>query len=83
MMSQSHVYPEEVRGFASNRMQQPFEFCGELKEQTDKAYRVFDGVESIWIPKKLVLEQRKLSTCRGRDCVFVIPQWLAQEKGII
>ena len=82
-MGANHVHPEEAREFASNRRQQPFEFCGELKEQTEKAYRVFDGVESIWIPKRLVLERRNLSTCRGRDCVFVIPQWLAQEKGII
>lgn len=57
----------------------PVEFCGELKWETEKAYRVFDGKEDIWLPKSQVEDMRRV--IKGH--IFTIPHWLAEEKGII
>lgn len=60
----------------------PVEFCGELKHETDGAYLVSDGINDIWLPKSQVKEFRQLNR-KGIDYEFVIPEWLAMEKGII
>ena len=60
----------------------PVEFCGEIKHETDYAYLVFDGANEVWIPKSQVQECRQLNP-RCNDFEFIIPEWLAIEKGII
>lgn len=51
------------------------EFSGKLKRETEKAFLVFDGINSHWLPK---------SQCdKLRKDLFLVPAWLAKEKGII
>lgn len=47
----------------------------EVKGETDKAYRVFDGDKTEWVPKSQVEN--------NNDGTFTMPEWLAQEKGFI
>ncbi len=57
------------------------EFCGELKWETDQAYLVFDGSHEIWLPKSKT-KARQLRACFN-EWEFIVPAWLAREKGII
>ena len=59
----------------------PVEFCGEIKWETESAYLVFDGANEVWIPKSQVKEKRQIG--KSSDYEFIIPEWLALEKGII
>jgi len=58
----------------------PVEFCGTIKFKTEAAYLVYDGANDVWIPKSQVLDSHQI---KGDDWEFVIPEWLAEEKGII
>jgi len=60
----------------------PVEFCGEIKHETDFAYLVYDGANEVWIPKSQVQECRQLSG-KSNDYELIIPEWLAKNKGII
>jgi len=37
---------------------EPIEFCGELKYETDNAYLVYDGANEVWIPKSQCQEAK-------------------------
>ena len=50
--------------------------AGELRGETDKAFRVFDGTREIWLPKSQVEHDATEGT-------FAMPEWLAREKGLI
>jgi hypothetical protein len=51
------------------------DIAGELRGETDKAYRIFDGAKAEWVPK---------SQCENnQDGTFTMPEWLAQDKGFI
>ncbi len=56
------------------------EFAGELRSETDKAWFVFDGIETIAIPKSQVKSLRKINDA---DAILEIPYWLAKKKGIV
>jgi hypothetical protein len=60
-----------------NTVEVYFEKIGE----TEKAIRVSDGVESLWLPKSQVTFEHV--TPRSRDIVVMMPEWLAKEKEII
>lgn len=51
------------------------DIAGELRGETDKAFRVFDGKTTAWLPKSLVEN--------NNDGTFTMPEWLAQEKEFI
>jgi len=51
-----------------------FDFAGEKRHETDKAILVYDGEQSIWLPKSHVED--------NGDGTFTVPQWLAEEKGL-
>lgn len=51
------------------------DIAAELKGETGKAYRIYDGSPTEWVPKSQV-EQND-------DGTFTMPEWLAQEKGFI
>lgn len=51
------------------------DIAAEIKGETDKALRLFDGAKTEWVPKSLV-EDNKNGT-------FTMPEWLAQDKGFI
>jgi hypothetical protein len=56
------------------------EFYGELRDETDAAYLIHDGINKVWLPKSQVKNKRQIS---GHDFEFEIPEWLAKKKGII
>ncbi len=49
------------------------DIAAEIKGETDKAYRLFDGETTEWVPKSLVED--------NRDGTFTMPEWLAVDKG--
>ena len=51
------------------------DIAGELRGETDKAFRIYDGKTTEWVPKSQV-EQNP-------DGTFTMPEWLAQDKGFI
>ncbi len=51
------------------------DIAGELKAETEKAFRIFDGKATEWVPKSQV-EQND-------DGTFTMPEWLAKDKGFI
>jgi len=62
---------------------EPVEFCGELRRETPQAYCVYDGANEVWIPKSQVREARQVGGNNSPAYEFVVPEWLAIEKGII
>lgn len=52
----------------------------ELRDETEKAWLVFDGVNKLWLPKSQVVQMRHIS---GSDYEIWLPYWLAKKKGII
>ena len=47
----------------------------EIIATTEKAIRIDDGKEKHWLPKSLVED--------NRDGTITLPEWLAQERGLI
>jgi len=51
------------------------DIAAEIKAETDKAFRLYDGDRTEWVPKSQV-EQND-------DGTFTMPEWLAKDKGFI
>lgn len=51
------------------------EIAAELKMETDKAYQLYDGTKTAWVPKSQVK--------KNDDGTFSMPEWLALDKGFI
>lgn len=51
------------------------DIAAELKGESERAYRIFDGARTEWVPKSQVE--------RNDDGSFTMPEWLAKEKGFI
>ena len=47
----------------------------ELRGETEKAFRLFDGDRTEWVPKSQVEN--------NGDDTFTMPEWLATEKGFV
>lgn len=56
-------------------MPELYDFHAELKHETEMAYLVTDGDKDYWLPKSM--------TENNGDGTFTLPQWLAEEKGIV
>lgn len=52
------------------------DIAGEIKGETDKAYRFFDGTRTVWLPKTQCEMDADAKT-------MAMPEWLAMEKGLI
>ena len=52
------------------------DISGEIKAETERAYRFYDGKETVWLPK---------SQCdwNEEEKTMTMPEWLAMEKGLI
>lgn len=51
------------------------DIAAEIRGETEKAFRLFDGVKTEWVPK---------SQCEDNgDGTFTMPEWLAKDKGFI
>lgn len=64
---------EEAAGIMSKR--ELIDIAGELRGETDKAFRIYDGKTTEWVPKSMVE--------KNPDGTFTLPLWLAQDKGFI
>ena len=50
-------------------------------DETEKAYKVFDGDTEAWIPKSLIVLVSP--TANVNVINIVIPEWLAEKKGLV
>lgn len=51
------------------------DIAAELRGETDRAYRLYDGAKTEWLPKSQVED--------NGDGTFTMPEWLAKEKGFL
>lgn len=51
------------------------DIAAELRGETEKALRLFDGARTEWVPKSQVEN--------NGDGTFTMPEWLAKDKGFI
>lgn len=51
------------------------DIAAEIHGETEKAYRLFDGTKTEWVPKSQVEN--------NEDGTFTMPEWLAKDKGFI
>ena len=51
------------------------DIAAEIKGETDKAWKLYDGSRTEWVPKSQVE--------KNDDGTFAMPEWLAMEKGFI
>lgn len=51
------------------------DIAGEIRGETDKAWRIHDGTKTEWVPKSQA-EQNDNGT-------WTMPLWLAKDKGFI
>lgn len=49
--------------------------AAEIKGETEKAWRLYDGSVTEWVPKSQVE--------KNDDGTFAMPEWLAKDKGFI
>jgi hypothetical protein len=51
------------------------DIAAEIRGETDRAWQLFDGDRTEWVPKSLVED--------NEDGTFAMPEWLAVEKGFM
>jgi hypothetical protein len=51
------------------------DIAAEIQSETEKAWRLFDGKVTVWVPKSQVED--------NGDGTFTMPEWLAKDKGFI
>lgn len=49
--------------------------AAEIKAETEKAWKLFDGTRTEWVPKSQVED--------NGDGTFAMPEWLAKDKGFL
>lgn len=52
-----------------------FDLEAEIQGETPKAWRLYDGKTTAWVPKSQVEN--------NEDGTFTMPEWLAKEKGFV
>jgi|Cruoilmetagenom7_1024161.scaffolds.fasta_scaffold37309_3 hypothetical protein len=56
----------------------------EIKHETEAAILVDHGMgEDTWVPKSQILDYSEDSYCIGDAIEIELPEWLANEKGMI
>lgn len=61
-------------------MSKDIEIAVDVRGETDKALKVFDGKTECWIPRSKISDECE---DKGRIVSIFIPEWLALEKGLI
>jgi hypothetical protein len=51
------------------------DIAAELRGETDRALRLYDGNKTEWVPKSQVED--------NGDGTYTMPEWLAKDKGFI
>ena len=56
----------------------------ELRGESQRAYRIYDGKKAEWVPKSQVeIAKEPSATPKQNDYIATMPIWLAKEKGFI
>ncbi len=58
-----------------------YEFTGQIKWETERAIKFFDGNVEVWIPRQF-LEGEPESVGKGMVTI-TIPEWLAEDKELL
>ena len=58
------------------RSAEKIEIAGEVRQETERAFRFFDGAQSCWLAKSQCV------WCPDEG-VMLVPEWLAFERGLI
>jgi hypothetical protein len=56
-------------------MPELIDIAGEIRGETPKAIRLYDGKTTEWVPRSQVED--------NGDGTFTMPEWLAKDKGFI
>ena len=65
-----------------DEIKKPIEICLDIEGETDYAYRVSNSfLESVFIPKSQIAIDGDGGV--GDTVIFVMPEWLAIEKGFV
>lgn len=59
----------------ADRSERLTDIAAEIRGESEKAFRLFDGANTEWVPKSQVEN--------NGDGTFTMPEWLAQDKGFI
>ena len=51
------------------------DIAAEKRGETDKAFKLYDGKRTEWVPKSQVED--------NGDGTYAMPEWLAKDKGVI
>ena len=51
------------------------DIAAQVRGETERAYRLYDGAKTEWVPKSQVEN--------NNDGTFTMPYWLAKDKGFI
>ena len=51
------------------------DITAQVRGETDRAWRLFDGTKTEWVPKSQVED--------NADGTYTMPEWLAKDKGFI
>ena len=52
------------------------DIAGEIRAETDKAIQFFDGDRTVWLPRSQI-------EIDAIDGTVAMPEWLAEDKGLI
>lgn len=55
----------------------------EVRAVTEKALQVFDGKTTCWLPKSQISDYCGSEELDSKVTAVFIPQWLAEEKGLV
>jgi hypothetical protein len=67
------------RGY--RRTNEPVEVCVDIIQEKDLSWYVTDGTVKCYLPKSQIMT--KDINDKGTGGEFVIPRWLAEEKGLV
>jgi hypothetical protein len=54
----------------------------EIRAETDKAVQIFDGETTVWLPRSQI-EIEKPRAGHHAPTIITLPEWLAQERGLM
>ena len=57
------------------------EITVDIKHETERAYLISDGDNEAWIPKSQLEDDPEHVS--GETYTIIIPEWLAQDKGLV
>lgn len=76
MKTLRNLLTEQERPKVPKKGSEIIDIAGEIKHETEKAYRFFDGSKLVWLPKSQVEWDPDSKT-------MTMPVWLATERELV